>query len=308
MTVSTLHTLYAVNTPSGLISQITDYNHDFGIQQILESGDGKVDPEFAATITQQPVLGFTTTKIATALGIAGFSGLNVTGELAFFFRKMEKGGTRATGSNHIKLSSSLGLLLPRTLQASQGQVANLSYEMLPVSSDGDSATFSVATGQSLAGTPDETEKYTVGPAKVNGALIGGITDLTIDFGLQQILEGADGAPFATFYGIQTRQPEIRLTTNQQPNLESLSITENGSTHYGQETISSSTQVSLWKVKNQGIRDAQNGVVITIPEGRVTVDTTSATNPDPSTIDLVITPTDDGVNSPIQIAAASTIPS
>ena len=318
MSVSNVHVLYAVVTPAGIIDQISDFSLDPGIERILQAGDGKVDAEFVATISQAPVINFTTSALKKGLDISGFDAYQITSATDFYFRKVQSGGTRATGSNHIKVTVSDGMLIPRQLQGQQGSVATLSYDVLPISSDGKQAPLTIATSQALGGTPDETEKYTVGPASVNGTLVDGVQSTTVDMAIDEMLLSGDGSAFNTFAAIQERRPEVSVSVLDAAVLDTFTTTETVNSsgpvttdHLGQIAISSTAKVSFWQVESGGVRKdptASSHIVVTLNEGRVDVDQQAASNNDPFSPDLMMIGTDDGTNDPITISTSAALPS
>ena len=58
-----VHVLYAVNMTAGagnvLIDQVTEFNIDTAINEILVGSDGRVGPTFVAVQSQNPKVGFT---------------------------------------------------------------------------------------------------------------------------------------------------------------------------------------------------------------------------------------------------------
>lgn len=317
MAVTSAHVLYAIQTPAGIIDQITSSNLDLGIEELVQAGDGKVDPEYAATINQSPVLNFTTPALSKALAIAGINGLGVSTPFDFFFQKVALGGTRATGTNHVKLTFSNGLLLPRRMRATDGSEATIEYDMLAIAPDDSNSPLVVAANQALAGTPLETEKFTVGPVKVAGTLINGITDIDVDFAIQEMMLRGDGSAFPTFAAIQERRPQITLRTLDSLLLSTFKTTEvvgAGTTdHHGQIALSAANPgiVSFRKIAQGGVRvnpTSASHVVLTINEGRFTVRNTTATDREAQDNEAMITPTFDSTNDIIAISLAGALPS
>ncbi len=317
MSIPTLHVLYAIQAQGGLIDQITNQDYDQGIEEIIQAGDGKTDAEFIATITQAPVLSFTTVALAKALAIAGYSGEAITSGLDFFLQKVKSGGTREVGANHVKLTIGKGILLPRTARATQGGEASIEYDALAISDNGLNAPIAVATGEALTGSPEETEKFTVGTAKINGTLIEGIQDITIDFGIQEFLQGSDGNAFNTFAGIMERRPSITIRSLDVNlidvfNTSEITISPTTTIHPGQVGITTGkAEVGFAKLKAFGIREALSAavhVLFTVNEGRMTIRSIGGAGNDPQAVEFVITPSFDGTNDSLAIATAAVLPS
>lgn len=294
MSIGSIFTLYAVNTPSGLIDQITEQSYDPRLNEILNSGDGKVDAEFAALMSSSPMVSFTTHAVATALGYAGISGLNISSAATLFFQRYAQGGTRQGATSHLKLDMALGLLVPRTLQVSHDGEASIGYDLFARSSDGTTNPITVTDAQSLSGSPAVDEKFTLGAVTVNNVALGAVQDVSIDFGIEEVVLGADGNPFPTFTGIRARRPSITIRTMHLDKLDADAgdITKEGI------AISSSTTIVLARMAQGAIRGGTD-ITITVNEGRVSPRQASA-GQDEATLELVITPTFDGTNDILAI--------
>lgn len=211
MSVANLWKLTAVVTPGGQISQITDQEYDTGLDEMLLSGSGQTDPTFAAVGQAMPMLGFTTTAIASALGICGLSAYAITSATDFYFGRVDQGGALASGAVHIKLTCTKGILLPRTLEASQGNdPATISYDLWPVSTDGTTAPIAIAVNQSLPVINGVTEAFTVGPVGINASTLQAVQSVKWDFNLKEEVVASDGHAYATFAGVVDRHPKCEI--------------------------------------------------------------------------------------------------
>lgn len=310
------HVIYAFENPSGsIISQVRSQGLDPAIEQAIEYGDGAVDPRYLATLSQQPQQRVTTTAIAAALAEAGISGK--AGAYSFYWQKTNNQGTRATGANHFKISGVDGFLIPTTLQASQGEIATIEYQYNFMSDDGANAPLSVSTGVSLPGTADVTELFTVGTAVANGTTIDNVIGITVEFGIELDVRSFRGLSFPTFVGIRQRQPTITVRTTDALTIDDFSTNETTSgagstTHYGQAKIGSANtaKVGFRKMIEGGVREAgdtDNHVVLTVNEGRLTLNDLSGDGNDPAETEAVITPSDDLTNDIVSVATAASLP-
>ena len=306
-----VHVLYAVKIDTVgagdvFIDQISDFNVDTAINEILEGADGGVDPTFAAVQSQSPKIGFTSTKLATILAKCGISGLKLSADVdedgaEFWFQKVAEGGTRESGSNHLKMTMKKGLLLPRSLTASNDGVANLSFEALAVY-DGTNNPIVIAADQALEGSPSVSELFTCGPVEINGVTLEGIQEITIDFGITEIIQGADGQVWPTFVGIMNRRPAITIRT-----LDVLSLNTFGLSGAAQGATDS--VVYLRKIAEGGTRvsdETAEHISFAIDAGRIAVNTISGGHDAPQASEVKITPTYDGVNDVFVINTATAI--
>ncbi len=310
MSTGNRHTLYAVtfSIPGGtsydmFCDQVTDFAVSPAIAEVLESGDGAIDPTYVAVGTQTPSVTWSSTGIATVLAKCGIAGVPVdasatkTGVL-FSFQKMTEGGTRTTGANHITLTMAEGMVVPRTLSADQGGNATISLEAV-CSYDGTNDPLELATSQTLTGSPAVAELYTLGPVKINGTDIADAQGVTVDFGIRLLTESGDGQVWPTWIGIATRQPSITVRTR---NVELLNT-------YGLPgvVLSGSTKVYFRKRSEGGTLVADTTAQhtsITINEGRVEVSRVAGSIP--LMADVKITPTWNGTNAIFVISTATTI--
>jgi hypothetical protein len=199
--------LACVVLPGGTISQIVDESFSPGLQEIIEGGSGTLDPEFIAIGEGKPMLSFTSTALATALGIAGLGAYAITSAADWYFQRIEQGGTRSAGAVHKKLTTTKGILVPRSIRASQGvQPATISYDLLPLSADGETAPVAITSNQSLPTIPLVSELFTLGPVSINGAFMSGGQSMNWDFNMAEERHADDGGVWPTFAGIATRTP------------------------------------------------------------------------------------------------------
>lgn len=288
MTVSRLHTIYAahMNTKTlavsdVLLDQVSDFRCTPGVRHIIQSGDGNVDPEYAAVMSGSPRFGFSTTGLVDALGVVGIGGAIIDADgsypgLVTFFQKMLEGGERAPGSVHLQMLAKEGILLPRTLQAAQEGVASLSLDAV-LTYDGTNLPILVSNTEALVGSPSISELFTLGPVKINGTLLESVQSSAVEFGLQERLQAGDGDVWPTWAGVHSRNPRLRIRTTDAEALSTLGLTG--------AAISSSVQVWFRKMdEGVGGRVADvtaEHVLFTISEGRAVVREVAATQDQPA---------------------------
>jgi hypothetical protein len=152
------------------------------------------------------VLSLSTSQI-TALASFGIGGAAVTG-LDAYIQQLTKYGTReATGT---KVAIAQGMMIPKSLSASQGSGAELSLEMHVTSTDGSTAPITVTAGQAVPAGAVVGEKYTVGPVKINGTLID-CESMSLDFGIKLQVDASGGAVYPTFISIMGREPSFKIS-------------------------------------------------------------------------------------------------
>ena len=312
MSVTTLHTLYAVrlNTEtlagsSVLFDQIQNFALSTGLQRYLGRGDGDVDPTYVGIMSQRPAIRFTTTALATALAACGISGAVIDNGtypgIECWFQKMAEGGTRTSGSNHLKMTGSEGILVPRMIRASQDGIATVDFEAV-FTYDGSHEPIVLAASQALAGTPAVGELFTVGPCTINGVALESIQDLSIDPGIQLHVAAGDGDVWPTYVGIMARSPSIRVRTTDAAAISTFGL--DGTAQGATDSV-----FYFRKMAEGGTRTADataEHISITVDEGIVTVENESVSQDGVAQADVVMTPTYDGTAAILVINTAVAI--
>ena len=210
MSVANVWMLSAIVLPAGQVIQITDQDYRAGLSEILERGSGTVDNEFAAVGEAKPMLSFTTTALATVLGLVGLDGYAITSQTDFYFAQVAQGGMRGGAGTHIKMTLTNGMVVPKSLSASQGQPAKLTYDLYPISTDGVTAPIVIATAQSLPTIPIVSELFTLGPAWVNANALAALQSMNWEFSPQMEHVAGDGQAYPTFCGMTGRSYSCAL--------------------------------------------------------------------------------------------------
>jgi hypothetical protein len=285
--------------PSGTISQIVDKNVSPQIDHIFEGASGAVDADFAAIMTETPLISFTTTGIGTALGLVGWDGLAISTATDLYFQRIAQGGIR-DNTNAIKVTLTKGMIVPRRLRAGHKQTAKLTYDLFAISTDGTTAPLAVAVGQTLPTIPQVSELYVSGTVGLNLLSLNAVTDLDIDFGINVQTLGADGYAFPTFCGITTRRPRIDVGGLDLTALSTLGL--NGLTL-------TAWKVYLRKISKGGTRVADattQHIKFSGTAGMFRPDTARGTNESEASGTWCIHPTYDGTNAVIVTSTASAI--
>ena len=194
-----------------------------------------------------------------------------------------------------------GLLIPRTLTAPLDSLANLSFEAI-ASYDESNDPIVIAANQALEGSPAVSEGFVCGPAKINGVALPGVQEITIDFGITELVQAADGQVWPTFVAIMSRRPVITIRC-----LDVLSLNTFGLSGAAQGDTDS--LIYLRKVAEGGLRvadDTAEHISFAIDEGRISVNTIGGGHDSPQASEVKITPTYDGTNDIVAINTATAI--
>lgn len=202
----------ATNVVLGGITQCRAFT---GSEVRTEATSGEAYARWQAIYGQAPGISFTTKKIAAALDVCGAAGLRISGGsggktgLTAYFQKQKEGGTRESGSTHLKANIIEGLLVPRRLSVAHQGDAELTYDAL-ASWDGTNDPIVVTDEVALPAAPTDSERFTLGPVSLNGTAFDRITNLSIDFGIAAEMVTADSDLWPKFARISEIMPLIEL--------------------------------------------------------------------------------------------------
>lgn len=307
MPVNNLWTLGQVVTPAGAIRGTQDYSLDPGIEAQSLFGDGQVDPTFSAILFAQPMLGFSTTAVASALNIAGIGGYSIAAATDFWFQQLAQGGTRTGGATSGKITCAKGMLIPRQIEAQDGRVATASMLAVAISADGGTCPIVYAANQTMPAQAALTEHFTVGPGKLGSAPITQIKRVTIDPGIDYLVKGGDGECYPTFCAIRRREATVTLRTDALTLLD-LAVPLAGSAP-GRNLADDPLTVYLTKIAKGGTRvpnTSAEHIAITINDGLLIGQNVGGDDGDPQEMEIVCRATSDLVNDVLAINTASAI--
>lgn len=308
-----MFSIYAVKVnPTGtdddvFLDQIMNQSHNLNQTLSKLRSDGAADATFSSIAKRASEIGFSTAKVATALSKGGVSGFAIASDgtnpgIDFYLQQHQQGGTRKTGSDHIKATLATGILVPQSLQASNDDMATMEFLAVGIY-DGTNEPISYTLGEDLpADTIDANQLFYAGPVQLNGTTIEGVQSFNLDFGVNLNRVGGDGVPFDKFVNIAYREPVIRITTHDVENALSV-IGENGTGH------SEACNYFLRKAADGGARVAdatEEHIKLTTNKGTLLVRTINGDSGEPVAAEIEIHPVYDGTNDVIVIDTASAI--
>lgn len=300
------------------LTQCTDVQLNPGLTQAVVRAGGQVNPTFIATSRAAPVISFTTTEIKRVLDkmATPWNGLAVDSEVGddpinVYFQKHTEFGTRYTDSTFVKIAITDCIVVPRTLTAADGQPATIACDIVPAKLLGINAVL-VTSGQSSPGiTMAVNQVWTAGPIKINTASLAGtdfmnVQNITLDFGIQLNQIFGEGAIYAHFVGIQTREPRITVQlTDETALLQLLSTGE----VTGVEQGATDSTVYLRKMEANAGMIADNvaeHISFTIDDGKIYPESFGASGPTPVQTGIVLHPAYDGSAPIIAVDTATTV--
>jgi len=204
--------LYGVLLPnSALISELTDCTPKAAVEAMTAICAGDPMPQFVGGHGAKPQVDFRSPQIKTILDVAGMLGYDASaGNTDLHYRSGTNLATRASTGLRIRL---LRALLHWTqLTARQNEPAEISCSIVPTY-DGTNAPMTPAGAiavPALAAMPQEY--YTLGPVAINGSLVAGVTDWSLDLGVKTHVEQSDGEPYPSWCGIESHEPVLTVNT------------------------------------------------------------------------------------------------
>jgi len=300
----TLHTISSVKTGSTVINQILSSGFSPNLAKLLLTGSGLVSPGFVGIPGASPEISFSTNAIKAALNAFVTSADPMDGvaiaasNFEFYLQKIANTGTRATGSNHIKATALAGLVYPVSLEIPHMGAATLNYRGVFTSSDGSTSPIAFAGSQALdAGVLVAAEAYVLGGISLNGTTLDGVSNVSVDFGNQVIVDGGSGLPYPTHVAIIAQRPSISISTKDLDDFVSWGL-------LGQAQSETDSIITLTALENAGTLDGANQITLSIDAGLMTYDGFSGSDGDRVAASVTITPTFDGSNKVIAFGGLS----
>jgi hypothetical protein len=286
MTVSNLATVAVCDLDlaggsSFTFDQITDSNFDPRLTEVVESAAG-YEANHVSSSGGKPTLSITTKKVGIALAALTCvgKGLDGAGIRAYFQKYLAGGGRDTTG--HPRVALATGIVLPRTLQCTYQQDATLSLDAFATSVDGDTSPYTWDTAAlPTAGTD---EHFTLATAVLGAASMGQITDLNIDFGLTERIEGAADDLWPSFACVEAVRPKITMKCNAPANFALYAPV-------GTAIVNTSPVIIYLRkrVKGGGLLEigTANHISLTVYEGMIIARQTQASVGNPASIDVEV---------------------
>ena len=162
----------------------------------------------------EPRCRFSTTDIANALnsstGLDPTTGLLVEDEdIILAYQERDAGGV-VSGSNHLELTATYGLIIPTSVQASQGEAAaRLDLEAALYSDDGLVHPFALVNNGALASGAFNAQ-HRMGPVYIDSTQLATILRFTVNFGLTIKVHTTDGDNYPTRVTLEMADPTIDL--------------------------------------------------------------------------------------------------
>lgn len=213
MSVSSLHVLHGLNTPSNFYSDVVDMTPKNTTEQLIQFAAGHPQPLFIAQKSIKPTLEFTTHQVHTLINECGLTGVDLSaGNLDLYYRKVDDLGTRiaAATAGHLRYRAMTAFLQIQRITAGHRKEAQAMAKAILLW-DGTNAPLVPAGSTALAGTSAVPAIFTLGKVELNGSTFEGVQDFELDFQPNNMEEGDQSDVYDTFAAVEDITPRIKLT-------------------------------------------------------------------------------------------------
>lgn len=214
MTVSNNFKLDLATIETVDITQIGRQQWGAGITDVIERGSGGIRPKFAGIGQQQNEISFSTTQLASILGVVPLmTGVGVSQALNTYFKHMSQTSHTARASlAHVRGQVNYGMVFIERITLEQNQPATADV-IIAVGWDGTNAPIIYAGSLALDATEiANDEVFGVGPAAVNGVAILSVQRATIESGIELEKLHSASEVWPSFVGIKQTEPKITIET------------------------------------------------------------------------------------------------
>ena len=167
------HGIFPATFDSLELTQLLDFAIRSGNTKAIITPGGMIDPKAVITAMADPEIALSTGNLGVLSSVSPTAGLAITSAGTVRFQKRVDGGTFATSTAHVTVSSSKGFLYPTRLTAQQDDAAGARLELLykPLSSSGLAVPLTVNTSVNLdsAEPPAFVNQYFLGPLYIGGS-------------------------------------------------------------------------------------------------------------------------------------------
>lgn len=308
MSVSALYQASVVNLDDTVIRDLTSLRYVDGLNVDSDPGN-QAKPSFVGVRGAKPLLNFGTRQLASVLGKldsgCGWGDVSAWNNplTAYFQKRGLAAGVVASGGVHRSLAVAKGALVARTLSATYQQYASIEMEMVPYSTDGQTAPFTLSATASLPSLGLDDERYTLGTALVGDESLSGLQSVEIDFGVTLEGVGGDSDIYDTYVSVVRYAPRITFRGVNMEWLLSTVVPIGGKT-----ATQANTSIYLRKCASRGklvAADTAEHILINAA-GYLHIEQQSASNADNGTCDAVLVVADDGTNAMMVIDTTAAV--
>jgi hypothetical protein len=291
MGLSNVYTIAGVSAGGTTFKDIQSSTLSPNLQQALLGGSGGAYKTFVAVQRIAPVFDFTSGDIKTILAkLTDQIALAIDGDFLVYFQKMAEGGVRSAGSTHTRGTVAKGILIPVALSLRDGAPATITCQVIMVSADGSTSPLTLTGSSALIAAAGAAAGWTLGEVAINGNVLEGVEEVTINFGISPAVLGASGMVYPTFAGVQQVDPSIAITAASVDEFISWGLD-------GVVQGATDSTISIQDMAEGGIRGS-SPIVCTIDEGLFSTRSVPAADGQHTRHQIELKPTYDGTALPL----------
>lgn len=208
-----LHAKTAQAAAAVYVGGIQDQALNNELSEVLEGGEESIYRSFGALAAGNPGARCTSKDLKTLLDACGVSYMTIDADgthpgVAAFFQKYAAGAARAaTGAFSAVFAN--GILVPRTIELPSGGTASMQVEVMPFKSGSTAPVVFDESAAIPAGVyPELVRGYTLGPLKLSGTAWEGVERVTIEPGIELVMERRDSDIYPTVVAVARIVPVI----------------------------------------------------------------------------------------------------
>lgn len=195
-------------------------NYNPGQTSTPAAAAGDVLPHSHSFLQAEPTFSFSTYEIDKALTATGLLATSNTLAEVYFQHTAQQG---VRNSTHTLLTVAKGMFVPVSITASQGGLAEMSFELHAVSTDGTTNPVTQNVAASLPAYAPILAKDTLGPVSVNGTQITGVQSWSLTFNGDVQKNTSDGNVYPVVASLLSQAPTLTVTTNNVIQAQTLAI-------------------------------------------------------------------------------------
>jgi hypothetical protein len=229
MALDNIHYPHAIRLPNPEIVHLTAVNPDRGYNVVTESAAGEAVPCFVGVGSIAPVLTFTSRQLKSILDVLTVQSLlrDLSGDTVDLWyragRPMDIREENGVAKHIVARLATSAMLYWNQIRVTQGSIAEIDCSM-PTAKRTIADPMVWLGSQTLPTVSGCQRIYGMGPVRLNGTLLTGVTGWTMTSNVQLEQISADGDKFLTYLGVNNFHPQVQLNS---ANLNEIVASSNG---------------------------------------------------------------------------------
>lgn len=200
----------AVSSP--VMLQMTKGNLTADHNVVADPTSGDIYPRHIAINGVTHMASYTTNALQDALDEVGLTGQIVANAgVIFHGQHFTEGSTQTAGSNHRKYTITEGVQVGRRISCAHQEDAEYDIDVV-ATYDGTNVPITEADSAALPTAAVDNERFTIGACTIESIVIAQITNIVIEFGVEEVAVATDSDLYPTFVAVRKVKPRIIITT------------------------------------------------------------------------------------------------